>query len=326
MKNKYSFTGIFFLCVLAIDMTAQSTAASRSVITRRDSSVFDQIPLVFGAVSPVVLDKDQTEISFTNAVTTFQLDQMQVSGREITIENRYRFSRMDQILRVSHGFHKLGRFDFGIEARYASMRIDDRASGSFFQLFDASKPETGRTYRDLASIGVRSRIVPLEWLPELTFQTYLNYPIVKTEEKIRAMGAQRTQLGFSANIIRPLNDRLSYYVQEDIGHFFSSTYFKSNSLVNSFGAYLIWISPARNFYLFPGLNFLHIFNYSKSQSFYQGSRQVLGTLGASWHPTEKWSVFATANAPFMVESGSDRIHWNRQSFTSFALGARFWKR
>jgi hypothetical protein len=292
----------------------------------KDSLILEQVPLVFGGVSPVVLDHDQTEISLVNAVTTFQLDQMEVSGKEITIENRYRFSRMDHILRIAHGFSKKGKIDYGLEMRYASSRIDDRAVGSFTQLFDDASPQTGKTYRDLVSVGVRARMAPLQSLPELTFHAYANYPMVKSEEKIRALGAQRTQLGFSANIVRPLNDRIYYFLQDDISHSFSSTYFRSNSITNSLGAFLVWTSPARNLYVFPGINFLHTFNYSKAQSLYQGNRQILGTLGASWQPTDKWSVFGTVNAPFMIESGSERIHWNRQSYTAFALGVRIWRR
>jgi len=283
-------------------------------------------PLYLDGVSPVVLQKDQVEISFVNSLTSFWLASREAAPdlAPSTTINRYRFTNFDQLLRISYGFGYGGRWDLGAVLLYRHRRLDDQANSSPFRVFQGDEePSFSQTNRGLALAGARLRVVPFAALPELTLQTSVAFPVAKEATLRRDLGADRTQADLFATFYKPFNPRTYYFLQAGWLTQFSN---QENDLAThqvSGGGYLVQSLFDYKVYLYPGLTYAaSLQGLQSGNGLRRINQQLLGGIGVQYQPWRVLSFSLYGQIPFILDSGSSITEWVRESYASWTLGIR----
>ncbi len=283
-------------------------------------------PLYLAGVSPVILGKDQVEVSFVHSLTSFWLASLE-SAPDFSPSgtvNRYRFTNFDQLLRVSYGFGHSGRWDLGAVLQYRHRRLDDEANSSPFRVFQGDDhPAFSQTDRGLALAGARLRVMPFAAVPELTLQSSVAFPVAKDEALRRDLGADRTQADLFATFYKPFNPRTYYFLQAGwLTQFANPENDRTTHQVSGSG-FLVQSLFDYKVYLYPGLTYAASLQGGRNQSGLRRiNQQLLGGLGVQYQP---WRVLAFSlygQLPFILDSGSSATEWVRESYVSWTLGIR----
>jgi hypothetical protein len=293
-----------------------------TLFSQNDEEKMEQ---VFTGVSPIILPKEGLEVSFTNSLASFWLafKQYEPQFDAFRVANRYRFSRFEQLLRVSYGFDKDKRWDLGAELRFAHARLDDEARSSPFRAIGRHQTTTGETYRGPTQLGLRARFVPFGELPELTFQATASIPVIKSEELRQRLDAQRSQVGLLATYFQSFDDRASFLLQADWSSRIRNKENAATTHAASLGGYLVFdLFGGESWSLFPGVV------YGATLQAYSGNlnranQQMLGGLGLLYRSGEQLSVYFNGQTPFILESGSQYVEWVRPSFSALSVGIRY---
>lgn len=309
------FAAAFLLGVfLSIQVAAQSESAK------------EETPNLYTGVSAVILKKDQTEINLVNSLSSFWIAINDYDGdiQATRITNRYRYSRADHVLRVSHGFSKSGRWDLGIDLYYARTRLDDEARSTPFRVYGNDDSESGATYSGVSAIGAQVRFMPFRKLPELTLRAGLSQPLARSEEQRLRLNAQRTQLSLSGVYSTRMGPGTLVFVQADLKSYLRAEENKRALLVPSAAGYVVFETLNQRWYFFPGLSYSLVFQQGASGNPYRkASESMFGNLGALYRPNQKLSLLLSGQIPFIFESGSTRSIWVRTSYFGMNLGARY---
>ncbi len=281
-------------------------------------------PLYLAGVSPVILGKDQVEVSFVNSLTSFWLASREAAPDGVPTVNRYRFTNFDQLLRVSYGFGHSGRWDLGAVLQYRHRRLDDEANSSPFRVFQGDdNPTSSQTNRGLALAGARLRFMPFAALPELTLQTSVAFPVAKDEELRRDLGADRTQADLFATFYKPFNPRTYYFLQAGWLTQFSNPENDQTTHQLSGSGFLVHSLFDYKLYLYPGLTYAASLQKLRNQSGLRRiNQQLLGGIGVQYQPWRVLSFSLYGQLPFILDSGSSATEWVRESYLSWTLGIR----
>ncbi len=277
----------------------------------------------YTGISPVILAKDGLEINFLNSLTSFWLATKEYSPASAStrIDNRFRFTRFQQLLRVNYGFSRSGRWDLGAELQYTHSRIDDEARSSPFRVLGGDT-ESGDTYRGISLVGLRLRAMPFESLPELTVQGMAHFPINRKEDSRAQLGAQRVQLGALATFYQEFNPRVFCFLQGDWRTQLANDELEKTTHTPSLGGYLVFETWEEMVYIFPGITYSPTYQQVSSSPLRRINQQLLGSLGALYQPMEAFGLMLNWQVPFILESGSQSTEWIRESFTAVTLGVR----
>lgn len=279
----------------------------------------------YTGISPVILQKDAVEINFSNSLTSFwvAVNEYLPAQNATRVANRYRFSRMEQLARVSYGFSPGAKWDLGAEFRYTSSRLDDQARSSPFRVFEGDTG-SGTTYRGLSYIGLRFRTMPFGRVPELTLQATVHYPVVREEGLRLRLGAQRTQLGAMATYYQQFNATTFLFLQGEWRVHLSNDENNVTSHTPSASGFLVLDLWDQKWYLFPGITYSMTLQSTYSGSLVRLNRQFLGSLGVLFQPDTRFGILLNTQFPFILDSGSFYTEWVSESFSSFTLGIRLW--
>lgn len=278
----------------------------------------------YTGISPVILAKEGIEINVLNNMTSFWLavNEYNPTFNASRVANRYRFTRMQHLLRATYGFSDSGKWDLGVEAQYTHSRIDDAARSSPFKVL-GSETTGGTTFRGLSLLGVRLRVMPFEDIPELTTQVTAHFPIHKDEATRAQLGAQRTQVGLTATYYNTFNSRTFYFVQGDWRTRLSNDELNKTSHTPSMSAFLVFDTWEQMYYIFPGLTYAPTYQQLRSGgALRRVNQQLLGSIGGLYQPVESLGVMVNFQIPFILESGSNNTEWVRESFSAVTLGLR----
>ena len=284
----------------------------------------DEGEFFLGSISPVVLEKDATEINFINSLSSFWIAYHEFVPSTIStrIADRSRFSRFDQLLRVSHGFAKSGRWDIGADFRVVHTRLDEAAKSSPWRVL-GNDAESGQSNRSLASIGLRTRIMPFENAPELTLQGSFNYPMGKDPETRRRIGVDRSQLGLMATYFQNFNPDTYYFLQGEWNIFLANEDHDQTTHLSALNGYLVFGLMQKQFFIFPGLTYVNAFQqFSSGGGLKRINQQLYGGLGGQWQVGRTFGISLFLQRPFIFESGSQFSEWVRESYSSVTLGVR----
>lgn len=283
----------------------------------------DDDEFFLGSISPVVLGKDVTEINFVNSLNSFWIAYHEFipSFNGTRIGDRSRFSRFDQLLRVSHGFSNNGRWDIGADFRVVHTRLDEEAKSSPLRVLGGDT-DSGKSNRSLASIGLRTRIMPLEDVPELTLQGTFHYPIGKDPEIRRRIGVDRSQVGVMATYFQNLNSSTFYFLQGEWNVFLASDDHDQSTHLSALNGYLVFGIMEKQFFIFPGLTYVNSFQNYPSVGLKRINQQLYGGLGGQWQVGETIGLSLFLQRPFIFESGSQFSEWVRESYSSVTIGVR----
>ncbi|HFA47779.1 MAG TPA: hypothetical protein ENJ95_02030 [Bacteroidetes bacterium] len=284
----------------------------------------DEGEFFLGSISPVVLEKDATEINFINSLSSFWIAYHEFVPSTIStrIADRSRFSRFDQLLRVSHGFARSGRWDIGADFRVVHTRLDGEAKSSPFRVL-GNNTESGQSNRSLASIGLRTRVMPFEDAPELTLQGSFNYPMAKDPETRRSIGVDRSQVGLMATYFQSFNSDTYYFLQGEWNIFLANGDHDQTTHLSALNGYLVFGLMQKQFFIFPGLTYVNTFQrFSSGGGFKRINQQLYGGLGGQWQIGRTLGLSLFLQKPFIFESGSQFSEWVRESYSSVTVGVR----
>jgi hypothetical protein len=321
--NRLSTRLLFALSVLLLGLVATSLAAQTN-----SRKLDDRQAGFYTGFSPIVLPDRGVEINFVNTLTShwLALSHFDPVSNGTRVGNRYRFSSFDQLLRVSYGFSRSGRWDLGAEFYYNHRRIDDEARSSPLRVFETESSPTVRSDRGLSQIGLRARVVPLMNLPELTIQATYHLPMVREDTLAQFLGVQRPQLGIGAGFYQNFNSTVWYFLQFDWrSRLANNELDRSSHFVNGSGYLVFDLTAARRWFVFPGLSYATgLQANAKGGQLRQTSRQVLAGLGLQYQ-TDGGTLSLTLNGqlPLLLESGNSTVTWVRDSYSSYTLGLRF---
>jgi len=311
-KNNYFQLGIglIFLILACPDSFSQSYSSKKG-----DANFYT-------GISPVILPKEGIEINVLNTMTSFWLavNEYNPASNSIRIANRYRFTRVQHLLRATYGFSDSGKWDLGVEAQFTHSRLDDAARSSPFKAL-GSDTDGGTSFRGLSLLGVRLRVMPFENVPELTAQLTAHFPINKDEATRAQLGAQRTQLGLATTYYNSFNSKTYYFLQADWRTRLSNSELKKTTHTPALSGFLVFDTWEQMFYLFPGLTFAPTLQQTGG-TLRKVNQQLLGSMGGLYQPVESIGVMLNFQIPFILESGSANTEWVRESFSAFTLAVR----
>jgi hypothetical protein len=286
----------------------------------------EERPNLYTGISAVVLPKDATEVNLLNSLSSFwiALSGYDAGSGSSAVLNRVRYSRADHVLRVSHGFAASGRWDLGADFYYTRVRFDDRAQSSPFRVYSAPETPEGQTFSGLSAIGLQARVVPFAGLPELTLRTGLVYPLARTEDLRARLNAERMQLFLTAVYLNRLGPSTLALVQGDFRTLLRNSENDATLLLPSATGYLVFELFGDRWYAFPGLSYnVALQQFAEGYPFRAASKQLYGSLGVMFRPSDVVSVLVSAQTPFIFDSGSARAEWVRESYFGWNLGLRF---
>ena len=281
-------------------------------------------PAFYTGISPIILERNATEINFLNNVNSFwwALKEYNPDNLSTRVANRYRYTRVEQLLRVTYGFSKNKNWDLSGELKFAHARLDDAARSSLFKVF-SKDTVGGKSYHGLSTIGLRGRWMPFSNIPELTLQGTLQYPIARSAEERKWLDAQRTQIGLAATYYIQSGENIYFFFQTDWSTRLKSTDNHRMTHLASIGTNVVIRVWEQQFFVFPGLNYgLTLQKFSSKGSLHRINQSLFGNAGVFIQPNPRFSVMLNLQLPFILESGSQYIEYVRESFTGFTLGIR----
>ncbi len=295
------------------------------IAAQTDTEVEEETPNLYTGVSAVILPKDKTEINLINSVSSFWIAVNDYDGdiQATRITNRYRYSRADHLLRVSHGFSKNGRWDLGADLYYTRTRLDDEARSSALRVFGNDNSADGKTYSGVSAVGVQVRFMPFRKLPELTLRAGLSQPLARSEELRLRLNAQRTQLFLSGVYSTRIGPSTLVFLQADLKSYLRTEENKKALFVPGTAGYIVFETPNQQWFFFPGLSYNMVLQQgAKGSKYVKSSESMFGNLGVLYRPNLKLSLLLSGQIPFIFESGSTRSIWVRESYVGVNLGAR----
>ena len=315
IPSKLRFAAILLLCgFLSVQIAAQSEGDK------------EENHNLYTGVSAVILKKDQTEINLVNSLSSFWIAINDYNGeiQATRITNRYRYSRADHLLRVSHGFSKNGSWDLGADLYYTRTRLDDEARSSALRVFGNENSANGKTYSGVSAVGVQVRFMPFRNLPELTLRAGLSQPLARSEELRLRLNAQRTQLFLSGVYSTRIGPSSLVFLQADMKSFLRTEENKRALFVPGTAGYIVFETPNQQWFFFPGLSYNMVLQQgAKGSKYKKSSESMFGNLGVLYRPNLKLSLLLSGQIPFIFESGSTRSIWVRESYVGVNSGARY---
>jgi hypothetical protein len=284
-------------------------------------------PEFFTGISPVILKRNTTEISLLNSLYSFwwSIKEYNTSALPTGFVDRARFTRLDQLLRLTYGFSKNKNWDLSAELRFSHARLDDDARSSPLKVLEKTTGlksgdlfQRNQSYHGLSFIGVRLRGTPFKSIPELTVQGTFHKYVAPSPDKREAFSAARNMAGFTATYFLQSGENVYYFFQTDW-----NTALKSNEVLFtghqlSLSTTLVFKTWAEGLFIYPGMSYGS--NYSSS--FFRLSQQFFINAGAFYQPTTKFSIFLNWQLPILFESGSQYVEFVKGSFTGVTLGVR----
>lgn len=276
----------------------------------------------YTGISPVILPKDGIEVNFLNSMTSFWVAATQIdfANGSSRVANRYRFTRLQHLLRVNYGFSSSNRWDLGAELLYTHSRLDDEARSSPFRVL-GDGTGSGNSYRGVSQLGMRFRFMPFGEVRELTVQAMAHFPINPKDSLRQQLGAQRVQVGLLATFYQQFNSRTYYFLQADWRTHLANDELDKTTHTPSASGFLVF-DVWEGWYVFPGITYAPTFQKLTGGSFRRVNQQLLGSLGVLFQPAENFGIMLNWQVPFILESGSRYAEWVRESFTGATLGIR----
>ena len=274
--------------------------------------------LFIGGASTYILPKDQLEVQFTNGLTSYWLAYNEFTQDNYSrIANRRRTTFFQQKLRAIYGFSASQRWDLGVEASYNHYRDDDDARSSPLRVFSDGHPETGYSYRGLASLGFRFRATPVASLPEWTIQAGYSFPVGNLAPSVkRLLSSDLSTADLLSTFFRKIGDGSYYFVQAQ------GLYQYSTERVNYQGAGSFYLVQrlGGSWYLFPGLSYVWSNQSQKRGNYSNISQIIFGGVGLQWQPRFAYSFSLVYLYPFRYDIGSPFVEVVPNSYASINLG------
>lgn len=312
MKILYAFRYVLPLAILLTGFNNQITAQ-------------DDEPNLYTGISSVILPKDGKEINLLNSLSSFW---MAINAYDAQIDatrivDRVRYSRADHVLRLTYGFSSNNRWDLGGSLHYTRVRIDDAARSSPFRVYGNANPETGETFSGISGFGLQVRAVPFAGLKELTARAGVVFPVAKSDDLKTFLNAQRTQVFLAATFYQRLGASTMAFLQGDWRTYLRNEENNRSLMTPALSGFLVFELPNDRWFVFPGMSYgLTFQQFDKGSPYRKSSQQLYGSLGVLYRPVRAFNVLLSGQIPFILDSGSSRSIWVRESYTGINLGFR----
>lgn len=286
----------------------------------------EEQPAFYTGVSPLVLSDRSVEITLNNNLSSFwiAISEFNPSDNSSRVADRFRFTSIDHLLRVSYGFSRSGRWDLGLEAGYTHRRLDEEARSSPFRALGADEETAVLQAAGFSQLGLRLRMLPFSRLPELTLQATYHIPGSRDEEEAKRLGFNQPQAGLGLNFYQRLNPYTFYFVQADWRSRLSNGKTDRTTHLPGASGFLVFdLTGNQQWYVFPGLSYQVSLQQSGGE-LRRINQQLYGTLGLLFQPGGRFGLLLNSQLPFLLDSGQSQIEWVRESYSGFTLGLRYW--
>ncbi len=275
-------------------------------------------------ISPVILGSGDIEISNTSSIVSYwnRVRLINLSGG--VISNTYRLSLFQNRTSINYGFSNNRRWDLGAEIFYLRRRWDDEAKSSPFKVLSGNELNKG----GLAYLGLKGRAQPFASLPELTLQATLRIPVANGNQLRRELGASSVQFSLFSTYYKTLNYGTSFLIQGGWIFSFPNTFDDTNTKsranhtlsLGGFTAINLW---GQKIYAVPGISYSGNFRKSaRSSKILQLSHGVFGEIILQFQVGSQLSITLQQSYPFLFESYSPTVEFERRSFSLSTLGIR----
>ena len=275
-------------------------------------------------VSPILLERGEIEVSNTSSLISYwnKIRLVNIDGG--IFNNTYRLSLFQNKTSISYGFSESNRWDLGAEIVYVKRRWDDNANSSPFKVFSGDELNTS----GLAYLGIKGRFQPFESIPGLTLQALLRLPVANGEQLRRDLQASSMQFSLFTTYYTQLNYGTALLLQGGWSYTLPKTIEESGVRIRpnhalSLGGFMAVNLFGQKIYAVPGLTYSGNFRKSaRSSSILQLSHGVFGEMILQFQLGGNATLNLQQSYPFLFESYSPTVEFERRSFTLTTLGIR----
>ena len=309
---------IIFYSIFSLLILHTSYAQTDDVLTENEQSIF------VDGLSPLILGQGQIEVSNTSSLISYwnKIRLVNITGG--IFNNTYRLSLFQNKTSISYGFSESGRWDLGAEIVYVKRRWDDNANSSPFKVF--SGDDINRS--GLAYLGIKGRFQPFANIPGLTLQSLLRIPVANGNELRRDLQASSLQFSLQSTYYTQLNYGTALLLQGGWSYTAPKTIDETGARIQpnhalSLGGFMAVNIWGQKIYAVPGITYSGNFRKSaRSGDILQLSHGVFGEVIVQIQAGGNFTINLQQSYPFLFESYSPTVEFERRSFSLTTLGLR----
>ena len=287
-------------------------------------------PKIYTGISNYVLEKGHLEFNFQNALSSFIIESTRGYGMEDIPMDRLRATQSNHLFRVYFGTSPNRKWDAGIALRYSQARLDDRARNSPLEIFKGNgglsqedlQRDRNFNFRGLSMLGLRTRWMPFDNIPELSIQGLLDLPILGNRDLKKLLNTSRLETGLNATYYHELFNSTFLFFDAGWRSFWKSNILNKTEHQLGLSAYWIFTLNNGNFHLFPGITYNQTFQQANGLWMNSVNNQLFGGIGLLYQPRQEIGFFLNGQFPLILNSGSEEVIWIKESFSALAFGIR----
>lgn len=280
-----------------------------------------EIPKVFPLLSPVMIGKNEIDVTFYNSLSTQKLETMINQNGVITL-SKSRNTLLNNFLQASYGLSHSNRLNAGLLLNAGHYRGDPDENSSLFRVFGGGENE-GTSIHAFTAFGFFVRGLPIKSLPELSVQSGLFFPTSTNSSKNRILGQDRTYWNTQIGFYQTLWPRVIAFVNAGGGIQFENKNRQQTTYILAINGFTAYELKQGLWYVGGNLNFQSSYNETIASGVQKTGHQFLGGIALFYFPTEDISLNFQVERPIDIDLGSLVSEIIPGSYTGFGLGIRY---
>ncbi len=282
-----------------------------------------------------VLRSGQAEIISNNSLNSYQIA-LHANGDNSPVLDRLRSTLFTADLFAYYGVSTTGKFDLGVQVKYARSRLDNAAASSPFKVFSGdTKTEvadplfqpsgsTDQTFSGLASAGLRFRYKPFNTVPSLIINGGYALATVKDSIAQRQLTADRDVADIGLTFYQTVTDQFMFFFTGQALAYIPSSVRDEALYTTSLSLYLVGRTNNKKWLFYPGLSYGLSFKPSEfdDNALIKTTNSLFAIGGVQYAPNSRVNLFATVGFPLQIDLINPLVEIIRPSYSLFGLGFR----
>ncbi|MBL7782518.1 MAG: hypothetical protein JNM22_14930 [Saprospiraceae bacterium] len=287
------------------------------IATSLHAQRIDSLLIISPGLSPSVVAHGRFEVALFNQLSTLTFRQ-EINGSVDT----FRFSDLYHVLQVGYGVDKYNRLNLGVSALFAHNRQDGLQDRGPFSVFKGDDDQS-QVYRNVATLGVYARAIPIRRLPELTVQAGVFFPTIKDNLAKQVSGFDRTFAQLQVAFYQQLSPLFYAFATAGGNLFFKNDFRRQTTFSVPLGLYpVVRLGHGSKTYLYGSFTYEGSFNKVTPGFLNKTFSRVQYGIGGQYYFTPDASLYLQLQFPAAIDYQSGSIDVLKKNTFSLALGGR----